>query len=101
MTLKDFWAKLKAIPQDKALHLAVGFAVGAVCYRATNLFIAALAAAAIAGVGKEMWDRHQNAKQVKNGLPPTHDVEASDAVFTLVGGAVGAGVVWAALLVFS
>ena len=79
------------LARDKVLHLVVGAAIafGAVLVTSTPVF--GLLAAVIAGVGKELWDRHQNARAARNHVVPPHSVEWQDAAWTAVGGAVVAG----------
>jgi hypothetical protein len=96
---------LPIFPQDKAMHFIYGVVISAIIsagsslilmltilstYKtSTHLLVPAILGilfAALAGIGKELLDKKQNASAVTLGLPPIHSVESKDAVYTIVGG---------------
>jgi hypothetical protein len=73
------------IPEDKRTHLAVGLLIGAVFGQHVVLASCVIVAAAL---GKEVFDYLSNKFAGGN-----HDVSTMDCVATIVGGAVGIGMV--------
>lgn len=67
------------IRKDKQLHAIVGFAIGFATGYATAMTAPGIIAAAIAGWGKELWDRQH----------PEHTYDPWDAHATILGGIVG------------
>ena len=76
---------LHKIPEDKRTHLTVGLLLGAVLGQHVVLASCVIVGAA---VGKEAFDYLSNKFAGGN-----HDVSIMDAVATVVGGAVGIGMV--------
>jgi hypothetical protein len=84
---------LPQIPADKANHALYGAAIFVVAgWLATHLGfvpyarLIGAATAALFGALKELADDHANERATAAGLPPPHEVSASDA-FTTTGGA--------------
>lgn len=75
------------IAKDKILHLVAGAAAAFVVIWVTRTPALGFLAAVVAGVGKELWDKHQNALAAKKELLPPHTVEWQDAAWTAGGGA--------------
>lgn len=75
------------IPHDKKLHLAAGAAVAVAALVLGLGETVALGLAALAGVGKEVYDWVVNRRRKAKGLTPLHTVDHYDAIVTLVGGA--------------
>jgi hypothetical protein len=87
------------IPADKAKHAILGAFIGllaALMFQAVGLVEywrhAAISAALVAGIVKEVWDWAENRKSTKAGRIPTRGVERADAFATLCGGLLIAGV---------
>lgn len=84
---------LPSLPQDKANHVIYGAVIALAAYWVGLLTMPeyaariALAAAVVAGAGKEVADRLANLKAQRAGLPPPHGVELWDALATWAGGA--------------
>lgn len=101
---------MKALPQDKANHLAYGALIASCAavvahfaiigmvgagalpgwilqHQAVVKLTAAQGASVLAGVLKELLDRRANAKAVARGEPPPHSVERADIAYTAIGGA--------------
>jgi deoxyinosine 3'endonuclease (endonuclease V) len=77
--------KIPKIPMDKVKHFGVGFGIAAVVGLFFQLPWLGVIAAAVAGIGKEVYDHRQNKK---GNAAATVDV--MDAVVTLIGGMFGA-----------
>lgn len=74
--------------KDKKLHVIAGTVIALVAILLTGIPLAGLFAALAAGVGKEMWDLHQNKLASKKNLVPPHSVEVDDVAYTVAPGAI-------------
>lgn len=82
------------VPADKILHFIAGGVVALLGYVVGyDGFVLAV----IAGILKEAYDFIQNAIAERRGLPHPHNVDFSDCVWTMGGGAV----IWFLLTVLS
>lgn len=83
---------LPSLPSDKANHIVYGAGIALVAYLMGLMLLPqyaaqiALAAAVVAGAGKEVADRWANIQAMRVGLPPPHGVELWDALATWAGG---------------
>lgn len=76
-----------ALAHDKKLHFAVGALIAILVSLVSGNLWFGLAASAVAGVGKEVYDRVS-----KEGTP-----EVMDAVWTVIGGVTGCALVGLAM----
>jgi hypothetical protein len=90
------------VPQDKRMHFAAGFAIGATATlsfkwggaKPKTAMSFGIGTGTLAGVGKEVHDKMQNDAARRMGLPPPHSVEVADAAYTIAGAALGSWVAY-------
>jgi hypothetical protein len=83
-----------SIAPDKKLHLYAGLLIGAVFTVVFKNPGAGVLAGIVIGLGKEyIYDAGINYLNSHKGLPPAHDVDIYDALYTIAGSVGSSGVV--------